>query len=114
MPNNSDLMILLTAAGIAGTHCKKRYFRTAALNTAAQCASRIAGPNALASQVTDDTFHSSRQSQTHRKHGYLTKQQIGTPAKRRILFLPIQVFLFCLCCLGLSSFRSGRMQASAI
>jgi hypothetical protein len=68
LPNKSNLTILFTA-------------------------SRIARPNDLASQVTDDTLLSVRRSQNHRNHGYPRKQRIETPARLCRLFLPTRAFV---------------------
>jgi hypothetical protein len=91
--SNNDLMILLISMEIAETVGKKGSFHTAALSVAPQCASRIARPNALASQVTDDTFLSSSQSHNLRKRGYPPKHGSKRQQSRAVYFCPTRAFV---------------------
>jgi hypothetical protein len=88
-PKNGDPMILLTAEGIAVSLSKKNYFYPTAMRIAKQCASLIARPEASASNVTDDTVLSSGPSQNYCTQSQSSKQRIETPAKLRLVFLPI-------------------------
>ena len=106
-PNNSDLMIFLTAMESARTPGNKSYPGTAVSNAVPQCASPIAWQSALASQVTLYTFLRLVTRKIIVRTG-IPETTVRNASKAAPCVSRPPGLSFCQCCLGLSSFRSGR------